>query len=129
MKKRKRAIDFVREEMNKRREKCKTPEEEKKIDDIIELLNWNDYIFLEIDGNSSFIIFSLIGVEDTIGPQLYRELLSKENQKKYAKFKIDKKYNSPTKEKGRLYEEYEKMIRERRYHEKKLSEEEEEREL
>lgn len=82
----KKAIDIIRDEMAKRKEECKTEEEEKKIDKKIEFLNENDYVFFTIDYREAISIFETLGMDENYAIELYRELLSKENQKEYEVF-------------------------------------------
>lgn len=87
----KRAIDIVREEMNKRRTRCKTKEEEETIDRYIRFLNWNDYVFFEINAKATIVLFEVMGINGERAIELFDELTSEENYKKYKEFVKRKK--------------------------------------
>ena len=85
------SIDIVREKLKKRREEAETPEEKRGLDGIIEMVNENDFFFLTIPVKTAAKIFSLLDLEDDQVRELYRDLISVENQMKFDKYQMEQK--------------------------------------
>ena len=86
----KRSIDIVRQIIMEKREKEKdtlTPEQMRALDRIINLMNENDFFFLTIPPRGAAKLFAILHIEEDRAIKLYRDLVSKENKRKYKKYR------------------------------------------
>ena len=96
-----RAIDIVREKIEKSRKKYKTESEQEGVDIVLKVLNSSDYVFFELSPENASKVFVMADIHGEEAKRLYKELLSPENQAIYLSIQRRKKEE----EKRRIKEE------------------------
>ena len=87
----KKTIDIIREKMVERRKDAQNAEEEEGLDWFIEKLNENDFFFHTISARSASRVFEILGIDYEVAIKMYKDLMSNENKKKYAKYLRDQR--------------------------------------
>ena len=87
----KRSIDIVRQIVMEKRAEALTPKQKRGLDIILNLMNENDFYFFTIPPKTAARLFTALDIEEDRGIELYRDLVSKENKRKYREYKREQK--------------------------------------
>ena len=88
----KKSIDIVRERIKERIEEgAKTPEEKRLLDDLSKDMNKDYFFFINCPGLTAARIFAMLGFEVNQALELYSDLLSRENIRKYQIYRREQK--------------------------------------
>ena len=87
----KKSIDIVRELVEKKREEAKTPEQKRALDDILNMMNENDFFFLTVSPYQAARLFTWLDIEEKQAIKLYRDLVSKKNKREFRKLRMEQK--------------------------------------
>ena len=80
-------IDLVRRRMeNVRDVRCKTDEERRGVEDILEVLNINDYIFFNLSQDAVKKVLGLVCTTEEEAICIYRKLVSPEQLAEYKRY-------------------------------------------
>lgn len=89
----KKSIDIVKEIIKKKREESERPEEKIGLTKILDLIDKNEFCFLALSPSTVARLFSGLGMEDKQAIELYRDLVSKENRRKYKEYMREQRKN------------------------------------
>ena len=82
-----RAIDYVRRKIAEAKKYCTTDTQIQNIERLLELLNKNDYVFIDLTVNNAFEIFRVTRVSTAEAAALYKEMVNPEECKEYRQYK------------------------------------------
>lgn len=89
----KKSIDIVKEIIKKKRKESERPEEIIGLSKFLDLIDENEFYFLTVSPYMVARLFSGLGMEEKQAIELYRDLVSKENKRKYKEYKREQRKN------------------------------------